>query len=340
MRSSTVGTLGGLLFGIGCGVAFGLRQSRARFSFQGRSVVITGGSRGLGLVLARALARQGARLSLLARDPEELARAEEQLTLLGADVLILPCDVRQQEQVDAAIEKVVSRFGTVDVLINNAGVIQVGPLHHMTVNDFEEALAIHLYAPLFCTLAVLPYMQRAGQGRIVNIASVGGKIAVPHLLPYTVSKFALVGLSDGLRAELRRENILITTVCPGLMRTGSPRQARFKGRHRREYAWFSISDSLPLLSVSAESAARQILEACRRGSARLLIGAHTKGAVLLNELFPGAVSALMSLANRLLPGPTERRLVQDYPGYQSQSRLAPSWLTQLNERAALSNNEF
>src|SRR5436190_6533704 len=141
----------------------------------------------------------------------------------------------------------------------------------MTVKDFEDALAIHLFAPLFCTLAVLPHMRRARQGRIVNIASVGGKIAVPHLLPYCASKFALVGLSDGLRAELRRHHILVTTVCPGLMRTGSPPHASFKGQHRREYAWFAISDSLPLLSMSAERAARRILTACRRGAPRVVL---------------------------------------------------------------------
>src|SRR5205823_6261490 len=170
---------------------------------------------------------------------------------IGAEVLTLPCDLRRQEEVESSIERIVARYGSVDVLINNAGLIQVGPLKHMAVQDFEEALAVHLFAPLFCTLAVLPHMRRARQGRIVNIASVGGKIAVPHLLPYCASKFALVGLSNGLRAELRRDNILVTTVCPGLMRTGSPRHAWFKGRHRREYAWFVISDSLPVLSISA-----------------------------------------------------------------------------------------
>jgi short-subunit dehydrogenase len=210
----------------------------------------------------------------------------------------------------------------------------------MAIKDFEEALAIHLFAPLYSTLAVLPHMRRAGEGRIVNISSIGGKVAVPHLLPYSASKFALVGLSDGLRAELRQDNILVTTVCPGLMRTGSPRNALFKGQHRREYAWFAISGSLPLLSVSAQRAARQIIEACRRGSARLVIGAHTRGAVLVNELFPGAVTALMSLANRLLPKPVPGRANKAHAGSQSQSKWAPSWLTQLNEQAALSNNEL
>ncbi len=340
MSGRTGFSMAGLLLGLGCGMAVGLRQRHTRFSFRGRCVLVTGGSRGLGLVLARQLAGQGARLALLARDAEELRRAEQQLRVLGGEVLGIPCDLRQQEDVNAAIEKTVARFGTVDVLINNAGIIQVGPLEHMSIEDFENALAVHFYGPLYCTLAVLPHMRKARQGRIVNIASVGGKIAVPHLLPYCASKFALVGLSDGLRAELRRQNILVTTVCPGLMRTGSPGNAFFKGRHRREYAWFAVSDSLPLVTVSAERAAAQILNACRRGAPRLIIGVHTKAAVLANELFPGAATMVSSLANRLLPGPAPDAGRQMYSGFESESALTPKWLTRLSRQAARQNNEM
>src|SRR5918912_3423887 len=129
----------------------------------------------------------------------------------------------------------------------------------MTLEDFEQAMAVHFWGPLYATLAVLPQMRARRDGRIVNISSIGGKVSVPHLVPYSASKFALAGLSDGLRAELSKENVIVTTVCPGLMRTGSPRNATFKGKHRDEYAWFSISDALPLTSMSAERAARQII---------------------------------------------------------------------------------
>ncbi len=325
--------------GIGCGIALNARQARKRFSFRGRAVVITGGSRGLGLVLARQLARERARLCLLARDSEELERAKSQLRSLGTDVLTITCDIRKQSEVNEAIRRVVDSFGTVDVLINNAGIIQVGPLDHMTVQDFEDALAVHLFAPLYCTLAVLPHMRKAASGRIVNISSIGGKVAVPHFLPYSASKFALTGFSDALRAELRREKIFVTTVCPGLMRTGSPRNAQFKGRHRREYAWFAVADSLPLLSVSAERAARSIIEACRRGSARLIIGAPARAAVLMNELFPGAMTTLMSVTNRVLPGASSEAGTGSHPGSDSESPFVPSALTRLTERAAIQNNQ-
>src|SRR5204862_3041411 len=113
-------------------------------------------------------------------------------------------------------------------------------------------------------------MRQREKGRIVNIASIGGKIGIPHLVPYCVGKFALVGYSQGLRAELENNGVVVTTVCPGLMRTGSARKAFFKGQSEAEYAWFKISDSLPLLTISAEKAARDILHACQRGDAQAI----------------------------------------------------------------------
>jgi NAD(P)-dependent dehydrogenase (short-subunit alcohol dehydrogenase family) len=322
----------------GAGLAIGLNSRRTCFSFRERVVVITGGSRGLGLLMARALAAEGAHVVLLARNAEELRAAASELADSGASVLAIRCDVRKHDQVDHSIQRVIQEFGRVDVLINNAGVIQVGPLDHMTPEDFDEAMAVHFFGPLFMMFAVLPHMREAGQGRMVNIASIGGKIAAPHLVPYSASKFALVGLSDGMRAELRREGIYVTTVLPGLMRTGSPPNAQFKGRHHQEYAWFALSDSLPLLSMNGERAARQIIEACRRGAPRLSVGVTTKAAILLNDLFPGAAARLASMANKLLPSPDPSGSKELHLGWDSRSALVPSWLTRLSDQATVRNN--
>jgi short-subunit dehydrogenase len=279
-------------------------------------------------------------LVLMARNPDELRQAEAELTGAGATVLTVRCDIRKRDQVDHAVQRAVEVFGRIDVLINNAGVIQVGPIEHMTCEDFEHAMAVHFFGPLYTTLAVLPIMRLSGGGRIVNIASIGGKIAVPHLAPYSASKFALVGLSDALRAELRRENILVTTVLPGLMRTGSPPNAQFKGRHKAEYAWFALSDALPVLSMSADRAAAKIIDACRFGVPRLTLGVHAKAAILLNEVFPGAAARLADLMNRVLPSPDPDGSKQLYSGWESQSGFLPSWLTALSDRATLENNEL
>jgi NAD(P)-dependent dehydrogenase (short-subunit alcohol dehydrogenase family) len=254
---------------------------------------------------------------------------------------MIPCDVRNRGQVDAVIAQVAASHRTIDVLVNDAGIIQVGPFERMTIADFEDAMATHFWGPLFAVLAVLPHMQRGGARRIVNISSIGGKIAVPHLLPYNASKFALTGLSEGLRAELIHAGIRVTTVCPGLMRTGSTYNAWFKGQHRREFAWFHLSDSVPGLSMAARRAARHIIEACRYGDPELIVPVSAKLAVWLNAMSPGMMARAMAIANWMLPsagpslpGATAR------PGWQSVSRLVPSALTTLSDRASIENNEL
>ena len=201
--------------------------------------------------------------------------------------MAIPCDVTDREQVQTMVDSILERWGRIDSLINNAGTISVGPVETMTVEDYELAMKTHFWGPLYLIQAVLPEMRRRHEGRIVNISSIGGKISVPHLVPYNASKFALVGLSEGLRTELAKDGVHVSTICPGLMRTGSPRQAYFKGQHRAEYAWFSISDSLPFVSMSARKAARQIIKACKRGEAQTILSLPAKLAVALHDLFPG-----------------------------------------------------
>jgi NAD(P)-dependent dehydrogenase (short-subunit alcohol dehydrogenase family) len=314
-------------------------RRRRRIDFDRRVALVTGGSRGLGLLLARQLAAEGAAVAICARDEAELARAEADLEQRGSRVLAVPCDLTERAEVDAMLARVRRELGPVEVLINNAGSIQTGPMEEMTPQDYEDALRVHFWAPLYTTLGVLPAMRGHSSGRIVNIASIGGKIAVPHLLPYSASKFALVGFSEGLRGALVRHGIYVTTVCPGLMRTGSPRNALFKGRYREEYAWFSIADSLPLLSMSAARAATRILDACRYGDAELTMPLTATAAIKCNALFPGIGMDLLGLTERVLPGPggigagTRR-------GAESESRWSPSLLTALTDRAAERNNQL
>ena len=320
-------------------VARRLRSGRA-IQFQNRSVLITGGSRGLGLLIARELGREGARLTLAARDEAELERARVDLEARGIDAAIVTCDVGERGQAERLVEDVVKQRGAIDVLINNAGIIQVGPLEHMKLRDFQDAMAIHFWGPLHTILAAVPQMRRQGSGRIVNISSIAGKIGVPHLAPYCASKFALTGLSEAVRGELAKDKILVTTVCPGLMRTGSPFNAWFKGRHRDEFTWFAISDSLPLATIDGARAARQVIDACRHGDAELVITWPAKLAVVANAVFPEAVALGMSLANSLLPAPTNELGDQARSGWQSLSDWAPSKLTTLTDRAAAQNNEL
>ena len=331
---------------VGAGVFAAAQMWRRRepYDFAGKSVVITGGSRGLGLVMARQIADEGARLTLVARDQEELTRAMQDIEARQpfAEVAPVTADIRSRYQAERAIAMAVDRFGTVDVLINNAGVIQVGPIDHIKISDYEDAMLTHFWGPLYMILASIPYMRRQGAGRIVNISSIGGRISVPHLVPYSASKFALAGLSEGLRAELARHNIVVTSVYPGLMRTGSPVNAMFKGQRPQEYAWFAISDSLPLASIAPERAARQIIRACRYGDAELVITVQAKMAILARTLAPELFADTMALINQLLPGPALRDGDEAREGRESESKLAgPSApLTAPTYREAEKNNEM
>jgi len=314
-----------------------LRRRRV-YTLRNKVVLITGGSRGLGLALAREFAHEGARIVICGRDPNTLKRTQRELATQPSQTLAIPCDVTDQQQVSQLIHTVYQHWQRVDVVVNNAGTITVGPMEVMTHADYEEVMNLHFWAPLYTTLAVLPDMRRRGEGRIVNIASVGGKLSVPHLLPYCASKFALVGFSEGLRAELARDGIHVTTVCPGLMRTGSPQNAQFKGRHQAEYAWFSISDSLPFLSMDAQRAARQIVRACKQGSAEVILSLPAQLAVTLHGLFPELTARILAAAHQLLPAPGGIGVARA-TGKESASVLSPSVLTTLGERAAQNFNQ-
>jgi NAD(P)-dependent dehydrogenase (short-subunit alcohol dehydrogenase family) len=324
---------------LGLGIRHQLRQRRA-CSFEGRTVLIAGGSRGLGLLMAEVFLGEGAHVTIAARDRGELDRARARLRATGNDVDTCVVDLNEPDGAERMVRTMIERTGRIDVLVNNAGVIKVGPLEHMDLEDFEEGMNVHFWSPLRAMLAAIPAMRKQRFGRIVNIASVGGLIGVPHLTPYCASKFALVGLSDAVRAEVAREGIAVTTVAPGLMRTGSPFNAWFKGRHRDEFAWFAIADSLPALSVNASAAARRIVEACRYGDPSLRMGLPAKLAALVNAAAPGFMASSMAATNRwVLPRPSDNG-TQARSGWQSLSSWAPSTLTRLTERAARDNNEL
>jgi NAD(P)-dependent dehydrogenase (short-subunit alcohol dehydrogenase family) len=250
------------------------------------------------------------------------------------------CDVAKAANVTTAVDIVLEHFGRVDVLINNAGIIQVGPLEHMTHDDFRQAMDVHFWGALHTIQAVLPHMKRRRAGRIVNIASIGGLVAVPHLAPYTASKFALVGLSDALRAEVRKDGIFVTTICPGLMRTGSAIHAMMKGRHEAEFGWFGTLSALPIVAINAERAARKIMNACRYGVPHLTITPQARAMAILDRLFPNTAAALMATSARLLPSPNGGEGHEAWTGLMSRPDELPHWVTALADKAAIRNNEL
>jgi len=284
--------------------------------YRNKIALITGGSRGLGLEIARKICTRGGKVVLLARDPDELAAAKTKLDQFAAEVLTIQCDLVETAQIQSAVQQTLQHFGKIDILINNAGVIEVGPIDHLQLKDFDRAMRIHFWAPYILQFLIVPQMRGKGGGRIVNISSIGGRIAVPHMAAYCASKFALAGFSDAARAELACDKIYVTTVTPGLMRTGSDVHAQFKGDHAAEYRWFRWALKIPFASISVDRAARKVLAACRRGSPNLIMPVSAYFIIAAHALFPNLMARLMRMFNRSLPS----RVSQE--GNQARTGLA------------------
>jgi NAD(P)-dependent dehydrogenase (short-subunit alcohol dehydrogenase family) len=312
------------------GAAWLLRR-RAALDLRNRVVLVTGSSRGLGLALAEEFAAHGARLVLCARSTGPLDRARQRLESRGTQVLAVQCDVGRRDQVQALVDTAIERFGRIDVLVNNAGVLTIGPLQTQTLEDFEEAMRVMFWGTVYPTLAVVPAMRARRAGHIVNVTSVGARMSVPHLLPYSSAKFATIGFSEGLRAELSRDGICVTTVVPGLMRTGSHVNVWAKGQHKLEYTLFSLLASLPFTSMDARDAARQIVAAARRGDAEVVLTLQARLALLLHGLLPGTMTDLFGLTARFLPSGGSLERVR---GRDSETPISESFLTELGRRAA------
>ncbi|HUE76366.1 MAG TPA: SDR family NAD(P)-dependent oxidoreductase, partial [Longimicrobiales bacterium] len=174
-------------------------RNRPGADLAGKVALVTGGSRGLGFLLAEELLGLGCAVAICGRDRDTLDRARTELRRSAGDeaeVLAVQCDVARQEDVAELIDKVVATYGQLDVLINNASTIQVAPLAVLTRADFEEAMDITFWGALDTTFAALPHLRRT-HGRIANITSIGARVAIPHLLPYSSAKFAAIGFSEG-----------------------------------------------------------------------------------------------------------------------------------------------
>ena len=329
---------------IGLAAAAWLLVSTQRRPRSRHVVVITGGSRGLGLALARRFGHAGDRLVLAARHTEELTRARQMLVDEGSvgsadDILLVPADLTDRDEAQKLIDHAYEHFGRIDVLINNAGVIEVGPIENQPFEAFERAMATNFFAALHTIQAALPRLLRQEEidGRrasIVNISSIGGKVPVPHLLPYVASKFALTGFSEGLHAELRHKGIRVTTVCPGLMRTGSSIQAKFGGQAEKEFRWFSLGASTPLIAASTVHAAGKIFHATRAGAAEITITPQAWLAARIVGAAPAASQFLAALANQyILPAPAADGAASLVSGARLKTRSTATHLEQSHNQS-------
>lgn len=285
-----------LLAAAGAGGLVLLTRRFFRGTYRDQVVVITGGSRGLGFAMATELVARGAEVILLARDADELQEARAKL---GPRAHPIRCDVTSRSQLSRALHSVMRDFGRIDTFIHNAGLISVGPFQSFTDRDFKDAIDLHLNTAISAIRILQPLMMSGG--RIAFISSIGGKVGLPHMSAYSATKFALGGFADAARPELASDGISLTVAYPGLMRTGSPNQAIVKGDPEHEFLWFAAADELPLFSMSANRAARKILNAILTHRSEIIVGWSAKALTLLRTLAPEFTALSMRIANAALP---------------------------------------
>ncbi|HEY4357507.1 MAG TPA: SDR family NAD(P)-dependent oxidoreductase [Acidobacteriaceae bacterium] len=286
-----------------------VRALRATPIAPGSVVLVTGGSRGLGFSIASRFAHQPVKLVLVSRNRADLEEAETKLLelyphLRPEDFYLIAADLANADECRRVVSETIARYGRIDVLVNNAGIITVGPVEAQTVENFEQTMRVNFFAAFHVTWAALPHMRSqqplAGTRRaaIVNIASVGGKLAVPHMLPYSAAKFALVGFSEGLNAELYGTGVQVTTVCPGLMRTGGEAHAHFLGNIEAEKRWFNFAAKTPGLATTPEHAANRVYQAVEQGRGEIIITPQAWMGARIAGFAPNTVQFANALANR------------------------------------------
>jgi 3-oxoacyl-[acyl-carrier protein] reductase len=193
----------------------------------GKVAIITGGSQGIGYAAAESLAREGAKVAICARDADRLEAAAAAIRdATGGEVLAIPCDVTDEAAVTNLVRRVVEEWGGVDVLVNNAGTSAAGAFESVTDETWDADIGLKVYGAIYCSRAVIPLMRRAGGGRIVNITTPGGKAPGASSLPTSLSRSAGIALTKAMSKELASDNILVNTICIGLIKSG---------QHERRY---------------------------------------------------------------------------------------------------------
>ena len=198
------------------------------------TVLITGASQGIGKATALLFARKGYDIVLAARRAEPLTEVAQEVQTLGQTALSVPTDVRDPDQVNKLVQKALEHYGTIDVLVNNAGIYVSGPVEHFSLSDWHQTLDTNFWGYVHTIQALLPHFLERGTGTIVNVSSIGGKVPVPYLVPYSASKFAVTGLTEAMHSELKPKGIHVCGIYPSLIKSSFMDRAIFRGKDEQD----------------------------------------------------------------------------------------------------------
>ena len=238
-------------------------------SLKGKVAVVTGASRGIGAAIAEALAEEGCRLVLAARSVDRLEEVAAYLTgRHGNAVLTIPTDIGDESQARNLIERAADQFGAVDILVNNAGVGIYGAVDELRLDDLRHVFEVNFFGPMAAMQEAVRVMRQHGGGTIVNVSSIVGKFPQPLGGGYTATKFALQGASGAARAELKRDNIDVVLICPGLTDTEFSEHSRISvpGAEHRQGQRHSLGQG-----IEPERVGRRTVTAIKRGEREVYI---------------------------------------------------------------------
>jgi short-subunit dehydrogenase len=261
----------------------------------GYTALITGGSEGIGKAIALLMANKGYDLVLAARHAERLEATAEEIKALGRDVLTVPTDVRDAEQVNVLVQKALTHYGSIDVLVNNAGIYISGPAEEFSLNDWHQAIDTNLWGYIHTIHALLPHFLQRGSGTIINISSIGGKVPIPYLTPYTTSKFAVTGLTEALHSELAPKGIHVCGIYPNIIKSNFLERAIFRGKNdedtkvRREQVEQVVA--VPVVE-KPEDVANAVWDALKNRKSEVLVGSANMSAIA-NRMFPSLMQSII-----------------------------------------------
>lgn len=255
---------------------------------RGTNAILTGASRGIGVHVARALAREGVNLALAARSADDLDRVRSEVTGMGVKAVSIPTDVSDRAQLESLVERATSELGPPDILVNNAGIEAPHAYQDYPPDEIEALITINLLAPMLLSRLVLPGMLERGRGHIVVMASLAGKGAFPYEAPYSASKAGLVKFVHTLRSELIDEPVSCSAVCPGFVSD--------EGMYQRFLEEAKLSAPKALGTSTPEKVADAVIKAIRKDATELFVNpSPMRPITVFQEMFPDTGARILKL---------------------------------------------